>query len=118
REVQDIPRAGSDYVVPARRRITRRCSGPSRRVSFLWFESRHRAGSATDRHYVIPPVCTGGQLIRGQSNVHDTGGAELSSSLQFASRVDGIRGGGGRRGLGGLAGRPARVPAIRSLPRP
>lgn len=34
--------------------ITRRCSGPSRRVSFLWFESRRGAGSATDWHYVRP----------------------------------------------------------------
>lgn len=34
-------------------RITRQCSGPSRRVSFLWFESRRGAGSATDRHYVM-----------------------------------------------------------------
>ena len=36
-----------------RRRITRQCSGPSRRVSFVWFESRRGAGSATDRPYVI-----------------------------------------------------------------
>jgi hypothetical protein len=35
------------------RHITSQCSGPSRRVSFWWFESRHGAGSATDRHYVI-----------------------------------------------------------------
>ena len=34
------------------RRITRQCSGPSRRVSFLWFENRRGAGSATDRPYV------------------------------------------------------------------
>jgi hypothetical protein len=33
--------------------ITRQCSGPSRRVSFLWFESRRGAGSATDWHYVM-----------------------------------------------------------------
>src|SRR3954464_8575899 len=37
---------------PNGREITRQCSGPSRRVSFLWFESRRGAGSATDRHYV------------------------------------------------------------------
>src|SRR4051812_47661861 len=36
------------------RRITRRCSGPSRRGSFLWFKNRHCAGSATDRPCVIP----------------------------------------------------------------
>ena len=34
--------------------ITRRCRGPSRRVSFLWFGSRRGAGSATDRPYVMP----------------------------------------------------------------
>lgn len=35
------------------RDITHQCSGPSRRISFLWFESRRGAGSATDRHYVM-----------------------------------------------------------------
>src|SRR5439155_7489996 len=42
-------------MVPGGRGITRQCSGPSRRVSFLWFENRRGAGSATDRHYVIQP---------------------------------------------------------------
>lgn len=37
-----------DPVVP-----TRRCNGPSRRVTFLRFESRCGAGSATDR----PTLC-------------------------------------------------------------
>ena len=35
-------------------RITRPRSGPSRRVSFLWFEGPRGAGSATDRHPVCP----------------------------------------------------------------
>jgi len=35
--------------------ITRRCSGPSRRVNFLWSEGRRGAGSATNRHYVRRP---------------------------------------------------------------
>jgi hypothetical protein len=34
--------------------VTRQCSGPSRRVSLLWFVSRRGDGSATDRPYVIP----------------------------------------------------------------
>jgi len=40
------------------RRITHQCSGPSRRASFLWFESRDGGGSATDRHYVMRPVAS------------------------------------------------------------
>ncbi len=36
-------------------RITRRCSGPSRRVNFLCIRGRRRAGSATDRPHVILP---------------------------------------------------------------
>src|SRR5689334_12753375 len=38
------------------RGMTRRCSGPSRRVSFFSIESRRGAGSAADRPYVIPPM--------------------------------------------------------------
>jgi hypothetical protein len=34
--------------------MTRRCSGPSRRLGFLWIESLRGARSATDRPYVIP----------------------------------------------------------------
>src|SRR5882724_885805 len=52
RAFEHLPSAG-----PCRRRcgghITRECSGPSRRVSFLWFETRRGAGSATDRPYVM-----------------------------------------------------------------
>ena len=40
-------------AAPASCGITLQCSGPSRRASFLWFESLRGAGSATDRHYVI-----------------------------------------------------------------
>jgi hypothetical protein len=36
--------------------MTRRCSGPSRRVSFFAFESGRSAGSATDRPYFIPQM--------------------------------------------------------------
>ena len=36
-----------------RRHRTRQCSGPSRRVSFQWFESWRGAGAATDRHSVM-----------------------------------------------------------------
>ncbi len=32
------------------------CGGPSRRVSFLWFESRRVAGSGSDRQFVVPPM--------------------------------------------------------------
>src|SRR5438034_6884295 len=34
--------------------ITRQYSGPRRRVSFSWFQSRRGAGSATDRPHVMP----------------------------------------------------------------
>ena len=36
-----------------RRGITRRCGGPSRRVSFSWFESRRGAGPAAQRPHVM-----------------------------------------------------------------
>src|SRR5437763_14370485 len=42
-----------NYRDDGNRRITRRCSGPSRRVSFFWFMGPRCAGSATDRHSVM-----------------------------------------------------------------
>src|SRR5438105_6199784 len=57
RTARQLPSGPAGESPPAVRRqqwITRQCSGPSRRVSFLSFRSRQGAGSATDRHYVIP----------------------------------------------------------------
>src|SRR5437868_5238854 len=57
RTARQPPSGPAGESPPAVRRqqwITRQCSGPSRRVSFLSFRSRHGAGSATDRPYVIP----------------------------------------------------------------
>src|SRR5688572_6744887 len=47
-----ISRPAGVFRSAAGRGITRQCSGPTRRVSFLWLESRCGAGSATDRHSV------------------------------------------------------------------
>jgi hypothetical protein len=46
------PRAQGLRRQPGGRSITRQCSGPSRRVSLLWFERRRGVGSAADRPYV------------------------------------------------------------------
>src|SRR4051812_47787720 len=46
--------------------MIRRCSGPSRRVSLLWFENWRGAGSATDRPYVIPHM----QFVLAHLHIH------------------------------------------------
>jgi hypothetical protein len=45
-------------VIPVGPQITRQCSGPSRRVSFSWFQGRRGVGSATDWHSVMSQQVT------------------------------------------------------------
>src|SRR5690348_113158 len=43
--------------------MTRRCSGPSGRVSSLWFESRRGAGSASDRPFLMQPEASSSSTL-------------------------------------------------------
>lgn len=49
--------------------ITRQCSGPSRRVSFLWFERRRGAGSATDRPRVTRDAVAVDQRLKADDSI-------------------------------------------------